>query len=124
MKNKTTIGLGLLALAAAAAWYYWRQRSATAATDASAAPDSPFNRSGQIGSNFNTDVTPELVAFAWESAQKAIDETKPCWDFWGVHEDRPDLDVWCQTNVQDGTRGTCGFFSSGSRPSGRICKGN
>ena len=80
MKNKTTIGLGLLAVAAAAAWYYWRQRTTTAATDATAAkPDSPFNRTGQIGSNFSTDITPEVVKLALGYSQAVQAEALPCW---------------------------------------------
>ena len=121
MKQQTTIGLGLLALAAAAAWYYWRQRTATGSTDATSAPDSPFNRSGQIGSNFNTDVTPELVALAFDYSQKAIEDAKPCWQYQGVSGKDKSLDYW---TIPDSNPLVWGFFNSGTRPSGRICKGN
>ena len=121
MKQQTTIGLGLLAVAAAAAWYYWRQRTATGSTDATSAPDSPFNRSGQIGSNFNTDVTPELVALAFDYSQKAIEDAQPCWEFAGTSTKDRSLDLWA---VRDSPTGQYGFFNSGTRPSGRICKGN
>ena len=121
MKNKTTIGLGLLAVAAAAAWYYWRQRTTTAATDNAATPDSPFNRTGQIGSNFTTDITPDLVALALDSSQKAIQDAQPCWEFSGTSEKDRSLELW---TVRDSPSGQYGFFNSGTRPSGRICRGN
>jgi len=117
MKNNTTIGLGLLALAAGAAWYYWRQRSATATDSATSTPDSPFNRSGQIGSNFNTDVTPELVALAFDYSQKAIEDAQPCWQYQGVNKDLQDY--W---TLRDSNPLVWGFFTSGTRPVGRICR--
>ena len=122
MKNKTTIGLGLLALAAGAAWYYWRQRRAT--DSATATPDSPFNRTGQIGSNFNTDVTPELVALAFDYSQQAIEDTKPCWEFSGTSEKDRSLDLWIKRGSSGLSTGEYGFFNSGTRPSGKICRGN
>ena len=99
MKTKTSIGLGLLALAAAAAWYWWRQRNATATDGASATPDSPFGRSGQIGSNFNTDLTPELVALAFDYSGKIIRDAGPCWQNRGRDLERPEKGVlWVRSD--------------------------
>jgi len=121
MRNKTTIGLGLLAVAAAAAWYYWRQRTTTAATADAKTPDSPFNRTGQIGSNFTTDITPELVALALDSSQQAIQDAQPCWEFSGTSEKDRSINLW---TVRGSPTGQWGFFNVGDRPSGRICKSN
>lgn len=119
MKTKTTIGLGLLALAAAAAWYWWRQRNAAAAGEASATPESPFGRSGQIGSNFSTDLTPDIVALAFDYSSQVIADSRPCWALTPI-DAGAGYDVYCpqgSTNPNDCTRVLRGTIPR----TGRIC---
>jgi ABC-type phosphate transport system substrate-binding protein len=118
LKNKTTIGLGLLALAAAAAWYWWRQRSAAATDAASATPDSPFGGSGQIGSNFSTDITPDVVALAFGYSQQVIAEAKPCW---GLQNKAGDgFDIYCPQGSINPAE--CVKVVAGTIPrTGRVC---
>ena len=118
MKNKTTIGFGLLALAAAAAWYWWRQRVASATDAASATTDSPFSAAKQIGSNFSTDITPDVVALAFGYSQQVIADAKPCW---GLQNKAGDgYDIYCPqgtTNPNECVKVLAGTFPR----TGRVC---